>query len=58
MLETGVLTKAALLHDVGKVCLRADHSLGNHSNAGAHFLSAYLFQVHWKENIHDRKRVL
>ncbi len=42
MLEMDVLTKAALLHDVGKVCLRADHSLGNHSNAGAHFLSAFM----------------
>lgn len=40
MAEIDVLIKAALLHDIGKMCLRADHSLGNHSNAGANFLKS------------------
>lgn len=42
MAEIDVLIKAALLHDIGKMCLRADHSLGNHSNAGANFLKKYM----------------
>lgn len=42
MTEIDVLIKAALLHDVGKMCLRADHSLGNHSEAGVKFLSQVL----------------
>lgn len=42
MAEIDILTKAALLHDIGKICLRADHSLGNHSEAGAKFLSSFL----------------
>ena len=42
MAEIDILTKATLLHDIGKICLRADHSLGNHSEAGAKFLSSFL----------------
>lgn len=42
MTEIDVLVKGALLHDIGKVCLRADHSLGNHSEAGVKFLSRFL----------------
>lgn len=37
-----VLMKGALLHDIGKICIRADHSLGNHSHAGAEFLKKFL----------------
>lgn len=42
MAEIDLLIKAALLHDIGKICLRADHRLGNHSNAGANFLKQYM----------------
>lgn len=42
MAEIDILTKAALLHDIGKICLRADRSLGNHSDAGVRFLSSFL----------------
>ena len=42
MTEIDVLIKGALLHDIGKVCLRADHSLGNHSEAGVKFLRRFL----------------
>ena len=42
MTEIDILVKGALLHDIGKVCLRADHSLGNHSEAGVKFLSRFL----------------
>lgn len=31
---------AALLHDIGKICFRADKSKGNHSQAGRDFLKA------------------
>ena len=40
--EMNVLMKGALLHDVGKICLRADKSLGNHSQAGVEFLKKFL----------------
>lgn len=40
--ELNVLIKGALLHDIGKICLRADHSLGKHSEAGAKFLQKNL----------------
>ena len=36
------LVKSAILHDVGKICIRADHSLGEHSKAGCEFLKQYL----------------
>ena len=36
-----IIQKAALLHDIGKVCLRADLGLGNHSKAGVEFLKPY-----------------
>lgn len=36
-----VLTQAALLHDIGKVCYRAE-STGNHSSAGFEYLKKYL----------------
>lgn len=36
------LVKSAILHDVGKICIRADHSLGEHSKAGAEFLKPFL----------------
>jgi CRISPR-associated protein Csm1 len=36
-----IIQKAALLHDIGKVCLRADPGLGNHSKAGVEFLKPY-----------------
>lgn len=42
MSELDLLVKGALLHDIGKVCIRADHSLGNHSNAGVTFLQKFL----------------
>lgn len=34
------LIKGALLHDIGKVLIRKDRTLGNHSTAGADFLKA------------------
>lgn len=37
-----ILIKGALLHDIGKVCIRADYSLGDHSKAGAKFIEKYL----------------
>lgn len=40
--DIDILTKAALLHDIGKICLRANRSLGNHSEAGVNFLSSFL----------------
>lgn len=52
MQKIDLLTKAALLHDVGKVCLRADHSLGNHSNAGAGFLATFM------DNSEEARQVL
>lgn len=42
MSDVDILIKGALLHDIGKVCLRADHSLGNHSQAGSKFLRQFL----------------
>lgn len=42
MSSLDILIKGALLHDVGKLCLRADHSAGNHSQAGAKFLAEFL----------------
>lgn len=42
MSNIDILIKGALLHDIGKVCLRADHSLGNHSQAGVNFLGKFL----------------
>lgn len=42
MSNIDILIKGALLHDIGKMCLRADHSLGNHSQAGAKFLESFL----------------
>lgn len=42
MSEIDLLVKGALLHDIGKVCIRADRSLGNHSNAGVTFLQKFL----------------
>ena len=42
MSNLDVLIKGALLHDIGKLCLRADHSAGNHSQAGAKFLEEFL----------------
>lgn len=36
------LVKSAILHDVGKICIRADHSLGEHSKAGCEFVKQYL----------------
>lgn len=37
-----VLMKGALLHDIGKICMRADRSLGNHSQAGAGFVQRFM----------------
>ena len=42
MSDLDILIKGALLHDIGKLCLRANHSLGNHSQAGANFLESFL----------------
>ncbi|MBQ9763064.1 MAG: type III-A CRISPR-associated protein Cas10/Csm1 [Phascolarctobacterium sp.] len=36
------LVKSAILHDIGKICIRADHSLGEHSKAGCEFLKQFL----------------
>lgn len=40
--ELNVLIKGALLHDIGKICMRADRSLGNHSQAGEQYLQKFL----------------
>ena len=42
MINMDILIKSALLHDIGKVCIRADHSLGNHSKAGTQFIKKFL----------------
>ena len=42
MSNLDILIKGALLHDIGKLCLRADHTAGNHSQAGAKFLEEFL----------------
>lgn len=36
------LALAALLHDIGKICYRADQSVGNHSSAGYEYLKKFL----------------
>lgn len=42
MNQYDALIKGALLHDIGKILYRADHSVGNHSAAGVTFLKQYL----------------
>lgn len=43
------LTKAAMLHDIGKILYRSDPSLGNHSTCGATFLENYLDDNEYKQ---------
>lgn len=42
MSNLDILIKGALLHDIGKLCLRADRRAGNHSQVGAKFLEEFL----------------
>ena len=42
MLNNDTLVKSAILHDIGKICIRANHSLGEHSKAGCEFLKQFL----------------
>lgn len=42
MRRNDTLVKGAILHDIGKICIRADHSLGEHSKAGCEFVKQYL----------------
>lgn len=51
MNELDILIKSSLLHDIGKVCIRADHSLGNHYQAGAEYISKFLPQNEETRNL-------
>lgn len=45
MQKNNILGKGALLHDIGKILMRADRSLGNHSDAGVKFLKRYVSDI-------------
>ncbi|MDO4921638.1 MAG: type III-A CRISPR-associated protein Cas10/Csm1 [Phascolarctobacterium sp.] len=51
MNELDILIKSSLLHDIGKVCIRADHSLGNHYQAGAEYIGTFLPQNEETRNL-------
>ena len=50
-----VAVKGSLLHDIGKIVFRSNHSGGNHSKAGAEFISdestSMTYTVYKPENI-------
>lgn len=52
MQKNSTLIKGALLHDIGKIVMRADRSLGNHSDAGVNFLKQYI------DSSDDNKKIL
>lgn len=61
MSNLDILIKGALLHDIGKLCLRAKCNAGNHSQAGAqlfyNFLENYSFNYINYFKVQKRLRV-
>ena len=49
----GIVTKGSLLHDIGKVVFRNDHSTGNHSMAGARFIEDDAIRMEDKAEVLD-----
>lgn len=48
-----IAVKGSLLHDIGKIIFRNDHSTGNHSKAGSDFISDESINIQNKKEVLD-----